>query len=144
MKLSVKVDDQIFEVEVDNLHTRPILVRVDGQVFEIMPEAEKSLTDEEKLSASLSSPVPRSGPKAPPLSRPSETDRAVFAPIPGVIEKIMVREGDVVQRGQEMIILEAMKMKNAIRSPRDGRIAAIPVAVGDTVNHNDTLIEYGD
>lgn len=144
MKLTVRIDGQEFTVEVDNLNARPILARIDDEVFEIMPEAGKGLTDEEKITASLASPVPHAQQKPSPLQNPAGAESTIVAPIPGVIEKIMVKEGDTVRRGQEMLILEAMKMKNAIRSPRDGRISAVRVSVGEIVKHNDILLEFSE
>jgi biotin carboxyl carrier protein len=66
------------------------------------------------------------------------------APIPGVVVAVKVHVGDMVSVGQELLILEAMKMRNTIRSPRDGQIAVVHVANGQTVNHNDPLIEFAE
>jgi biotin carboxyl carrier protein len=68
----------------------------------------------------------------------------VLAPIPGVILTILVKEGDDVAYGQDLCIIEAMKMRNAIKAARTGRIAAVRVAPGQTVNHHDVLMEYGE
>ena len=70
--------------------------------------------------------------------------KSVLAPIPGVIIAISVKPGDSVTRGQELCVLEAMKMKNAIRASRDGKIAAILVNVGDHVKNSQVLIEFTD
>jgi len=51
----------------------------------------------------------------------------VLAPIPGVILTILVKEGDDVAYGQDLCIIEAMKMRNAIKAARTGRIAAVRV-----------------
>ncbi len=68
--------------------------------------------------------------------------KSVLAPIPGVIIAISVKPGDSVTRGQELCVLEAMKMKNAIRATRDGKIAEIHVSVGQTVNHSAPLVSF--
>jgi biotin carboxyl carrier protein len=49
-----------------------------------------------------------------------------------------------VKRGEEICVLEAMKMKNSIRAARDGVIETIAVTVGDQVRHGQTLIEFSD
>ncbi len=59
--------------------------------------------------------------------------------MPGSILAILVEVGDSVSAGQELCSLEAMKMKNAIRTSRDGVIATIKVAVGQSVAHGDLL-----
>jgi len=66
---------------------------------------------------------------------------AVVAPLPGLIQRISVNIGDLVKIGQQVIIMEAMKMENEIAAPRDGRIKSIRVRVGDSVNEGDILVE---
>jgi biotin carboxyl carrier protein len=66
----------------------------------------------------------------------------VLAPLPGVIVAVLVKSGDQVARGQELCTLEAMKMKNAIKSSREGIIDTIAVNVGDQVNHGQMLIRF--
>jgi biotin carboxyl carrier protein len=57
---------------------------------------------------------------------------------------ILVQPGDKVQKGQGLCTLEAMKMKNAIRSNREGTIASIVVNIGDQVNHGQVLMTFED
>lgn len=64
------------------------------------------------------------------------------SPMPGVLLSIDVAVGAVVTRGQTLMVLEAMKMKNEIKAQRDGTIAAIRVGVGDQVRHGDALLEF--
>jgi biotin carboxyl carrier protein len=72
-------------------------------------------------------------------------DPSVFrAVIPGIIRKIYVRDGQKVKRGDDLFILEAMKMKNLIASPRDGRIKTIHVVVGKMVTKDAVLLEFDD
>jgi biotin carboxyl carrier protein len=73
-----------------------------------------------------------------------EDAKAVYAPIPGVIIAVSVEPGVKVEVGQEICILEAMKMKNIIRAPRDGEIAAVRVTAGQHVKHHDLLVEFAD
>ena len=66
----------------------------------------------------------------------------VTAPMPGVIQAVEVKAGDAVKHGQTVVVLEAMKMKNAIRSPRDGVISEILVQVGQTVGYGEVLVKF--
>ena len=66
----------------------------------------------------------------------------VTAPMPGVIQAVQVKIGDAVKHGQTVVILEAMKMKNAIRSPRDGVISEILVQPGQTVGYGAVLVKF--
>jgi biotin carboxyl carrier protein len=62
--------------------------------------------------------------------------------MPGVIQSILVKPGDAVEHGQTVVILEAMKMKNAIRSPRGGVVSEVPVQVGKSVGYGDVLVRF--
>jgi biotin carboxyl carrier protein len=64
----------------------------------------------------------------------------VKAPMPGLIVAIPVEEGQSVERGQNLAILESMKMQNELRSPRDGVVARVRVQPGQRVEQNQVLI----
>lgn len=150
MKVTVKIDDRFFEVEIGDLYTRPIVAVVEGERFEVWPE--DILTGlppipGRKSSKPLAAPRPASRavmPAAPTAPQARSEAKAVHAPIPGVIISIAVKPGDTVEVGQELCILEAMKMKNSIRAPRAGEIGAVPVSAGQHVQHHDLLFEYAD
>jgi biotin carboxyl carrier protein len=65
---------------------------------------------------------------------------AVLAPIPGIIVAVKVQPGDRVTAGQEVCVLEAMKMQNSIRAKQSGVVAAVHVRAGDQVKHHQTLL----
>lgn len=60
--------------------------------------------------------------------------------MPGKVVRILVGEGDTVQKGDGVIVVEAMKMQNEMKSPKDGVIAEIKAAEGDTVSAGDVLV----
>jgi biotin carboxyl carrier protein len=64
------------------------------------------------------------------------------APLPGVIISVEVKEGQTVNSGQELYVLEAMKMKNSIKAARNGKIASIHVNPGDLVKHNQPILTF--
>lgn len=64
------------------------------------------------------------------------------APMPGLVLDIMVKEGEEVTEGQELIVLEAMKMENAIKSPQDGIIDKIKIDKQDKIDKNHTLLSF--
>lgn len=160
MKITVKVDGQVFEVEVGDLTARPITATVGGQRFEVWPE--------ESAAPTKAAPAPRpqrgripstpsvmphpdvsnpptaaSASPHPPTAVPTiGASNAVHAPIPGVIVSLAVAAGSRVEAGQELCVLEAMKMKNVIRAPRAGEIAAVHISAGQHVKHRDLLFEY--
>lgn len=66
----------------------------------------------------------------------------VKAPMPGLILDIKVSEGSEVQKGDPIMILEAMKMENILKSPGEGVVKAIKVKKGDSVEKNQLLIQF--
>ena len=64
------------------------------------------------------------------------------APMPGLVLELRVSEGDVVKKGDPIIVLEAMKMENIIKSPTDGTIKKINVKKGVAVEKNQLLINF--
>lgn len=143
MKLRVKINEQTFEVEVGDLEARPILAIVDGETFEIYPEESEAPAAPAPVAAAPAAPAPRPAVVKQPAAEVNSA-KAVMAPLPGVILSIAVKVGDKVTQGQELCVLEAMKMRNPIRAGRAGTIAAIHISVGDTVRHSTPLFEYSD
>lgn len=66
----------------------------------------------------------------------------IKAPMPGLILSINIKEGDEVQKGDVIMILEAMKMENVLKSPGDGVVKSIAVKQGDSVEKNQVLINF--
>ena len=150
MKIRVKIENEVYDVEVGDLNARPVIAKIDGEAFEVWPEETRTESVaaprlEEKLS---SAPAPAAPASSPAASKPAPSaaagEKVVAAPIPGVVISISVKEGQTVESGDELLILEAMKMKNAIRASRSGKIAVIHVASGDTVSHGQALLEFTD
>jgi biotin carboxyl carrier protein len=79
---------------------------------------------------------------APQPARVGGGAGALNAPMPGVILEVSVAAGDAVERGQPIAVLEAMKMKNSIKSPRAGTIAEVCVAVGQAVGHGEPIVRF--
>jgi len=71
-------------------------------------------------------------------------DVTIRAPMPGLVAQALVAEGTLVERGQTIIVLEAMKMENDLTTPRGGVVKRIAVSKGQTVNQGDTLAIIGD
>src|SRR5690606_26000845 len=87
---------------------------------------------------SLSHPVAPSG---PPVAIQAGTND-LTAPLPGTVTEVFVKVGDPVEMGQVVLIIEAMKMKNSIRSTRAGKIKEVLVSTGQTVAHKQPLVRF--
>jgi len=133
------IDGKPYEVVIDDLHARPINVTVNGEAVSVIPEDLPSPPP----STTDSPPVPTASPAtSPPRGAPPDADSgAVLAPIPGVVLEIDVEPGDRVETGQELLVLEAMKMKNVIRAPYNGVVAAVHIHIGQQVQHHEPLLD---
>jgi glutaconyl-CoA/methylmalonyl-CoA decarboxylase subunit gamma len=155
MKLIVKVETQSFEVEVGDIHARPIIATIDGEPFEVWPEDVQLVRPSATLTAPVTTstaPVPQTAPQPTMQAQPRPsgaalpviTGKAIHAPLPGVIVAVSVKPGETVAHGQELCTIEAMKMKNVIRAGRPGTIAAVHVTLNQHVKHHDVLLEFTD
>jgi biotin carboxyl carrier protein len=138
MKYSVRVAGKLYEVEIDDLNARPILTRVDGEIFEVLPEnnVQSPAYRGENVTAAKVPQITEAG------IGTAANRNAIFAPLPGNVTEIFVKPGDEVQTGQVILVIEAMKMKNSIRSTRAGKLAAVLVSAGQTVAHKQALAEF--
>ncbi len=76
-------------------------------------------------------------------SRPRQSGITVLsAPMPGVLTQLRVAEGQEVKAGEEVGVIEAMKMENSLRSPRDGRVLRLEVQQGDNLDANQVILQY--
>jgi oxaloacetate decarboxylase alpha subunit len=106
-------------------------VKVDGRAYTV--EVAESGT------------VGRMSPETPgaAAARSAERGEAVRAALAGTVFKLLVKEGEHVESGQAVLILEAMKMETEISAHRSGTVTAIHVAVGDAVAVGDPLLSVG-
>jgi biotin carboxyl carrier protein len=156
-RYTVRINDTDHILDVEEMARDTFTVHLaDGRLVDVM------LTDHQDLAQAVITPQLEIGrPRAatevtPPASAghseapeaavrrpaPGRAGRSVTSPMPGVILSIEVAVGTTVQRGQTLLVLEAMKMKNEIKAERDGTIAAVLVEAGAQVNHRDVLVEY--
>jgi acetyl-CoA/propionyl-CoA/long-chain acyl-CoA carboxylase, biotin carboxylase, biotin carboxyl carrier protein len=121
--------------EAEPLLERTIPVEVDGKRYSVklwLPEAAAGTATPKKRSAR-----PRPGAGASGGGAGSGT---ISAPMQGTIVKVLVAEGDEVEVGQSVLVLEAMKMENHINAEKAGTVKEVRVAAGDTVGTGDVLV----
>lgn len=135
-----KINGNLYNVVIGDMEENIVHVEVNGTHYTV--ETEK------KMKAAAPKPVvrPAARPAAAPAAAPAAKPAAgggksgVKSPLPGVILDIKVNVGDVVKKGQTVIILEAMKMENSINADKDGKIAAINVSKGESVLEGTDLV----
>ena len=143
MRIKVEIQEKIYEVTIHDIHARPVIAEVDGVQYQVWPEEQDSAHAVAVAAAPVVAPAaPEAAPAAPARAAVAAGASTLNAPLPGTIVAINVREGDSVEEGQELLTLEAMKMKNEIRADRAGVVARIHVNEGDLVKHGEALISW--
>ena len=139
--LRIKVGDNWYNVEVGELTHSPVQVTVEGETF---------LVDVEGLPAQPTARPRRGRTQTPGIVVPppptrgsgaSGPDNIIASPLSGRVISILVRPGERVSVGQEVCVVEAMKMEQSIRATRDGVVKEVLVQPMDSVRTNDPLIE---
>ena len=118
--------------------TRTFKIKIEGRTFEA--EVEEIGGSEQTTAAP---PRPAASAAVPPPITASTGGNAIIAPMPGKIISINVSKGQQVKTGDVVVILEAMKMEQEIKSLLSGTVNGILVAAGDTVRKEQALIVIG-
>ncbi|MCL2683646.1 MAG: biotin/lipoyl-binding protein [Synergistaceae bacterium] len=136
----ISVNGKSYDVVVEELGTSAAPMPVAAPVpVAPAPVIEPAVSDSAHASPAAAPepapPAPAEEPKAVP-----EGGTRITCPMPGKIWKVYVREGDAVEEGQPVLVLEAMKMENEIFSPVKGKVAMINCREGDSANTGDVLV----
>ena len=150
---NVFVDDEYFEVGVEEPGGSPVISYVQQMPVQPLVSAPAPVAPAPApAKPKPAKPVPAapepSKPAAPakPEPAPAAADvegTQLKAPMPGMIVRYSKQVGDAVSKGDTLVILEAMKMENALPAPADGTIKAINFSSGDTVSKDDVLCVIG-
>jgi biotin carboxyl carrier protein len=145
----VTIDGRIYDVEIDDPNARPVTARLSGVAYSVDVEPDRVVDDTSprrepgadgpEWGVELAPPTASTAPAGDPLKA---GPRAMTAPIPGVVAAVMVEAGDTIERGDELLTLDAMKMMNVIRSPWEGTVATIHVEKGDRVVQGEPLVTF--
>jgi len=121
-KYIVRVDGKAYDVEVETVK--------EGDALKPVPKVPPVQTFEAKPE-----PAPA------PVSKPSSvSENSIPAPMAGTIVRIFVKAGDLVKKGDVLLVLEAMKMENDVMASTDGKIKSVDVTEGAIINAGDVLI----
>ena len=145
-RVKVTVNGKPYVVEVGDIDASPVMVSVNGRLYVVKLEEIESETGsaDAQAAAMASLARPTATPEKTPIAMEpvGPTVTQVKAPMPGHIVDIAIRPGEPVRFGQTLCALEAMKMKSAVRSPRDGVIRSVDVDEGQAVSYGDLLFEF--
>lgn len=134
-----KINGNGYEVAINSVEGQTASVTVNGTPYTV--ELENAPAAPVQAVPAQAAPVQTAAPAPAPAA--SGTGKAVTAPLPGVIIAVKVNVGDAVKAGQEVAVLEAMKMENSIEATHDGTVTAIHVAKGDSVLEGAPVVTIG-
>ena len=138
-RYQITLDSQTFDVRLlSDPRQEQVQVKVNGQPFTVeVKDVTAEVESSETAPAPAPSPAPAAKTAAPPVGM-------VTAPLPGTVKSVKVRTRQQVSAGDELLVIEAMKMDNLIRASREGVIETIYVTEGHQVSHGENLLEYED
>ena len=140
----ITINDRIYTVDLGRILDDTVDVTLDGRTYQVKVEAPMRKTSKTPVinrhrQVHNAAEVPdRTSPPGISLE-PGD----VIAPLPGLILKILVNEGDSVSKGQPVAIMEAMKMENEIESPLSGTVGGILASEGDNILENAVIMKIG-
>lgn len=130
------INGKEYNVEITSIQGTTATVNVNGVTYNVQLPANAPAAAA-VAAAPAATPAPTATPAAAPAAGGSGT---VNAPLPGTVLSINCKVGDTVTASSTVIVLEAMKMENAIPAGRDGKVVAINVKQGDSVLEGDVLV----
>jgi biotin carboxyl carrier protein len=135
----VTVAGQTYELEILSAQPGEISLRFEGQPVTLYWAGDEALKwiSLNGCTYRLEKPAPRHTRQA----REASGEDIIRAPMPAQVRGVEVAPGDSVERGDTLVLLEAMKMEIRIRAPRKSRIASVRVFAGQTVERDEVLVE---
>ncbi len=143
-EFNYKINGTPYRVIVNKAEGNTIELEVNGTPFTVELEQKTNPLTGIKRPNPEAAPAPTPKTASTPLvTRPAEEQTkstAIQSPLPGVILDIRCKEGDIVKKGQTLMVLEAMKMENNILANANGKITRILVQKGDSVLEGAELV----
>lgn len=133
-----KIKGVDYNVKIKGVEENIAMVEVNGIDFEV--EMEKPIATPKPVVRAVAAPVKTVEAPKPAQEAVAAGVSAIKAPLPGTINDIKVTVGQAIKKGDTVVVLEAMKMENNIDADRDGKIAEVRIAKGDTVMEGTVLV----
>lgn len=131
-----------YQVDILNVEDNVADVEVNGTPYKVELDKEMKVSKTPKIVQAKTVPSTEVSPATSKTASPTAAKGSgtIKSPLPGAIIDIYVKVGDTVKIGQQLLMLEAMKMENNIDSDKEGKILDIKVSKGDNVLEGDVLI----
>ena len=131
------VDGRSVTVDACLLQPRVLSLLVAGQQYRCVLDGDGVVIGGRRFGFEVEDPRSLQGRRG--AGAGTDGPRSVQAPMPGRVVRVLVEAGQEVEEGQALVVIEAMKMQNELKSPKAGRVARIAVGVGDTVGAGEVL-----
>ena len=139
--IQIKIGTESYDVEVGDISVSPVDVTVNGNIYSV--DISKYLKNIQPKKRKITKKIPTRTKKQENITKNNNTvNNSVKSPMPGTILGVKVSVGDTVKVGDQLLVLESMKMENMINSPIDGTISKILISEGDSVQHGQELIIF--
>lgn len=141
----VSVNGKVLEVDFESVSGQPVYsLLIDGKSYEgyVYPDEEswQVLLHGRLYEATVEDEREKRLREAAGGGVAADGEFHLKAPMPGLVVTIPVSEGQVIQKGQVLLILESMKMQNELKSPKDGTVSRIRAKAGETVEQKQALL----
>ena len=131
-----KINGKDYKVVINDVEENIANIEVNGTAYKVEMEAQPKVEAPKPVAKPVEAPKKEA---AAPKATSAKKD-GIKSPLPGVILDIKVSVGDVVKKGQTLVLLEAMKMENNINATKDGKVTEIKVNKGDSVLEGTDLV----
>jgi biotin carboxyl carrier protein len=131
------VDGRAMQVDAQMLQPGVLSLVVEGRQYRCILDGDAVLIGGRRVEFEVSDPRSLQGRRGVGVG--AAGPRAVKAPMPGRVVRVLVATGEEVSEQQGIVVIEAMKMQNELKSPKAGRVARVAVNVGDAVAANEVL-----
>jgi glutaconyl-CoA/methylmalonyl-CoA decarboxylase subunit gamma len=139
-KYKFTISGSDYEVHIKDIEDNIAEVDVNGTLYEVLVHNEIKTSKTPRL---VRKPLEKMPGEGQIKKKESSGKHEVTAPLPGTILKLNISVGDMVSEGQNLLVMEAMKMENQVQTTKGGEVLAIKVNVGDAVQQDDVLLEIG-
>ncbi len=137
-KLLARVEDRTYELEVSEVEPNVYLFKHNNYVYEVYVSPNNVVyIGNHQIEINIADPKQLLGNTSIRFSNDEATE--IKTTMPGKVVRVLAKTGDIIKRGEGVIVVEAMKMQNEMKSPKDGIVKEIRCSEGDAVNAGEVL-----
>jgi glutaconyl-CoA/methylmalonyl-CoA decarboxylase subunit gamma len=139
-KYKFTINGNNYDVHLKDIEDNIAEIDVNGTIYEVEIHNKVKTTKTPRL---IRKPLEKRPGEGQIKKKETSGKHEITAPLPGTILKINISVGDTVAEGQNVLVMEAMKMENQVQTTKGGEVLSIKVNVGDAVQQDDVLMKIG-